>query len=100
MFVKVVFIILVCDVKFKYMMINKKTTSEKVASKASQALRDSSASHIKKQLAGSALSQVNSGNQTGSKMEDLASAVLKSGKYSQQTKELAGSILAQSNKKR
>lgn len=81
-------------------MLNKKTTSEKIASLASHILTDNSASATAKKLAGSALSQVNGGNQTGKDMEHLASTVLKSDKYSEETKELAGSILSQSNKNR
>jgi hypothetical protein len=80
--------------------MNTKKTSGSVATKASATLRSSSASDIAKQLAGSALSQANKGNQTSSKMEDIASKVLRSDKYSEQTKEFAGSVLSQSNKNR
>jgi hypothetical protein len=81
-------------------MENKKTTSEKVASLAAQVLTDKNSSDIAKKLAGSALSQVTKGNETGSAMEDIAANVLKSNKYSDTTKSLAASILSQSNKKR
>lgn len=81
-------------------MSNKKTTSEKIATLAAHVLKDNDASEIAKKLAGSALSQVNKGNQTGSELEDLASKVLQSDKYSHETKELAGSVLSQSNKSR
>lgn len=81
-------------------MANKKTTSDGVASKAAQILNDKDASAIAKKLAGSALSQVNKGNQTGSELEDLAAKVLGSPKYSDDTKEMAGSILSQSEKSR
>lgn len=80
--------------------MNKKTTSKNVASLAAQILKDASASATAKKLAGSALSQVNGGNQTSSQMEDFASKVLKSTKYSDDTKTLAGSVLSQSNKER
>lgn len=80
--------------------MNKKTTSNKIASLASQVLTDNNSSEIAKSLAGSALSQVNKGNQTGKELENLASQVLQSNKYSDTTKELAGSILSQSDKKR
>jgi hypothetical protein len=81
-------------------MTNKKTTSEKVASLASQVLTNNNSSATAKSLAGSALSQVNKDNQTGKQLEHLASEVLKSNKYNEATKELAGSILSQSNKNR
>lgn len=81
-------------------MANTKTTSHKVATKAAIILNDPNASTIAKKLAGSALSQVNKGNQTGSKLEDLAAKVLHSPKYSSDTKEMAGSILSQSEKNR
>jgi hypothetical protein len=81
-------------------MSNKKTTSDKIASLAAHILHDNNASETAKSLAGSALSQVNKGNQTGGQLEDLASKVLQSNKYSHETKELAGSVLSQSNKQR
>lgn len=80
--------------------MNKKVTSKHIGSLASKTLTDSNSSKIAKELAGSALSQMNKGNQTGSCMEDKASRVLQSNKYSEATKSLAGSILSQSNKKR
>lgn len=79
---------------------NKKVTSNEVASLASKILKDNNASKIAKELAGSALSQKNKTNQTGSEMEEKASNVLKSEKYSEETKILAASILSQSNKDR
>lgn len=82
------------------MSINKKKTSDKIASLAAQTLKDKNASKIAKELAGSALSQKVKKNQTGGEMEDKAARVLKSDKYSNNTKKLAGSVLAQANKKR
>lgn len=79
---------------------NQKTTSSKVASKASKILTDSNSSEIAKSLAASALSQKNKGNQTGSEMEDKAAKVLASDKYSADTKEMAASVLSQANKER
>lgn len=79
---------------------NNKKTSKSVAKLASEILRDSNSSDTAKQLAGSALSQVNKSNQTGSDLEELASKVLKSNKYNENTKKLAGSILSQSKKER
>ena len=81
-------------------MSNKKTTSLKIAKQAAQTLSDPYASATAKKLAGSALSQVNKGNQTGSVIEDIASKALSSAKYSIDTKVLAASVLSQSNKER
>lgn len=81
-------------------MTNKKRTSPKVASIASETLRDKNSSKIARELAGSALSQTNTSNQTGAAMEDKASKVLSSSKYSDSTKKLAATVLSQSNKKR
>lgn len=81
-------------------MANKETTSNRIAAIASNVLKDDNASKIAKKLAGSALSQKNPENQTGSEMEEIAAKVLQSEKYSEVTKELAGSILSQSNKER
>ena len=79
---------------------NTKKTSPKVASQAAQALKDPNASAIQKSLAGSALSQSGTSNQTGGKMETTASKVLNSPKYSDQTKTFAASVFAQANKER
>ncbi len=80
--------------------MNSKKTSPKVASLASEILRNPNASATAKSLAASALSQTNSSNQTGADMETFASMVLQSNKYSEDTKTLAGSIVSQSDKKR
>ncbi|HDL6959468.1 hypothetical protein [Yersinia rochesterensis] len=81
-------------------MTNIKKTSSSVASQAAQVLKNPNASAIQKQLAGSALSQAGTSNQTGAHMEEVASKVLTSPKYSEQTKTLAGSVLSQANKSR
>jgi hypothetical protein len=81
-------------------MSNKKTTSPSIASLAAKVLADDQSSATAKKLAGSALSQVNKGNQTGSTMEDLAAKVLSSEKYSDETHKLAATVLSQSNKER
>ncbi|WP_460472940.1 hypothetical protein [Emticicia fontis] len=81
-------------------MANKKQSSSSVASLAAKVLSKSGSSDIAKSLAGSALSQFKSGNQTGAKIESVASKALSSMKYSSQTKKLAGSVLSQSDKKR
>ena len=82
------------------MPINKKQTSNKISSLASETLHDKNASTIAKKLAGSALAQASTGKQTGAIIENLAGKVLGSDKYSAETKELAGSVLSQSNKNR
>lgn len=82
------------------MSTNKKVTSKKISSLASQILNDDNSSKTAKILAGSALAQAEPGKQTGSEVEELASKVLESNKYSEETKSLAGSVLAQSNKER
>lgn len=81
-------------------MPNKKTTSNSIASLASKVLSDNQSSATAKKLAGSALSQVNKGNQTGADLEGLASRVLQSEKYSDETQKLAASVLPQANKDR
>lgn len=80
--------------------MNNKKTTRKVAAIAAKVLNDNNSSKIKKELAGSALSQYNSTNQTGSVLESKASMVMNSTKYSEETKTLAASVLSQSNKKR
>ena len=81
-------------------MVNKKETSNKIASLAAKTLKDANASKIAKELSGSALSQAIRKNQTGSEMEDKASMAMQSKKYNAETKPLAASVLSQSNKKR
>lgn len=80
--------------------MNKKVSSDEMASLASEILRDEGASKIQKTLAGSVLSQASRGKETGAEMEDLASKVLQSDKYADATKSLAGSVLSQANKNR
>ncbi|WP_342248179.1 hypothetical protein [Pseudomonas sp. OTU2001] len=79
---------------------NTKEMSPKVATLASETLRDSNASAIQKQLAASAMSQSSSGKQTSAEMEAVAGRVLESDKYNATTKTLAASVLAQSNRER
>jgi endonuclease III len=79
---------------------NTKQTSGRVASLASETLRNGNTSQTAKTLAASALSQRSTSRQTGSTTEDLASKVLASAKYAEETKILAASVLAQSNKDR
>ncbi|MGF6331161.1 hypothetical protein ABH909_004039 [Pseudomonas sp. BS3782 TE3695] len=79
---------------------NSKQSSAKVATLASEILRDSTASAIAKSLAASTLAQTNSGKQTSVEMEAKAGKVLQSDKYSDETKSLAASVVSQSNKAR
>lgn len=79
-------------------MSNKKSTSSSVASTAAKVLKDSGSSAQSKKLAGSALSQVNKGNQTSSTIEKLASKVLDNPNSTTTSKKLAGSVLSQSKK--
>jgi len=79
-------------------MTNKKNTSSNVASTAAKVLNDPKSSTQAKQLAGSALSQVNKGNETSPKMEKIAAKVLDNSNSSSIAKKLAGSVLSQSNK--
>lgn len=81
-------------------MANKKVTSDKIATTASNILTNPNSSEIAKKLAGSALSQKIKTHETSKEMETIASNVLKSEKYSDTTKELAASILSQSDKNR
>ncbi|MBW5832011.1 hypothetical protein ACVST5_02500 [Yersinia enterocolitica] len=79
---------------------NNKKTSASVAAQAAKILKDPNASPLEKSLAGSALSQSNTDNQTGVHMEDVAAQVLAKPESSEKAKTLAGSVLAQANKKR
>lgn len=80
--------------------MNKKVSSEEMASLASEVLRDKEASKIQKTLAGSVLSQAIQGKETGADIEKLASKVLRSDRYADITRSLAGSVVSQSNKNR
>jgi hypothetical protein len=84
----------------RVMSRNSKGTSGRVVSLASKTLLDKGSSQVARQLAGSAMAQYRTGNQTGAHMEDVASRVLQSDKYSSETKALAASVLSQSNKER
>ena len=78
--------------------MNRKTSSNAMASKAARALNSNGSSKIQKSLA--VLSQRSTAKQTGAAMEDVASRVLQSNKYSNETKSFAASVLSQSNVKR
>ena len=79
---------------------NTKQTSTRIGRLASETLHNSSASHVAKSLAASALSQRSGDRQTGAKMEDTAARVLAGDCYAKETKELAASVLSQANKQR
>jgi hypothetical protein len=82
------------------MSVNTKQTSKIVATLASHTLHDPKASATAKTLAGSAVSQAHSLNQTGARVEHLAGQVLQSDKYAKNTKTLVASLVAQSTKDR
>ena len=82
------------------MAINKKQTSDDMATKASNILRDNNSSTTAKGLAASVLAQANTSKQTGKEMETKASNILRSNKYSDETKGLAASLLSKKKKKR
>lgn len=79
-------------------MANKKTTSGSIASTASKVLTNPKSSKAGKQLAGSALSQVNKGYETSKKLETLAGKILDNPQSGAVDKKLAASVLSQSNK--
>lgn len=80
--------------------MNKKVSSKKLASEASDIMKSDFSSRIQKSLAASVLSQRNPGKVSGKEMEAKASKVLQSDKYSEKTKSLAASVLSQSDKNR
>lgn len=82
------------------MTTNSKQTSAKIATLASDTLKNQNASQIQKTLAASALAQSQSSKQTSAAVESTAAKVLQSEKYSETTKALAASVLSQSNKDR
>jgi hypothetical protein len=79
---------------------NSKQSSPKVATLASETLRNPNASAIARSLAASVLAQANTGKQTSAEMEARAGRVLQSEKYSDETRALAGSVVSQSNQAR
>lgn len=82
------------------MAFNKKTTSKRIGSLASEILRDPKSSVAEKSLAGSALSQRQSTHQTGIEMEDIALRVLVDPFTTEKGKSLAGSVFTQAVKER
>lgn len=80
---------------------SKKTTSPKVASKASNVIKSSSTGKDSKIAAGSALSQTkDSGKTTSKKAATSASKVLRDGRTSDNAKSSAGSALSQTEGKK
>lgn len=80
-------------------MARNEKTSRPVATKASNTLRDSSASKAAKSLAGSALSQAGTNKSTSPKVATTAARALDDGRTSRTTKTLAGSVLTQKPRK-
>ena len=82
------------------MTINRKQTSDHVASLAAKTLNDPNASQIQRSLAASALAQSAGARQTGAEMEDAAARALANPNSADLTLTLAASVLAQANKER
>lgn len=80
--------------------MNKKTSTQKMATKAAKILGNDSSSRIQRSLAASVISQAAKHKTTGASLEGIASSVMKSPKYSKTTKSLAASILSQSDRSR
>jgi hypothetical protein len=74
---------------------NPKETSDRIAHLASVVLKRADASHLEKELAGSALAQHHTSKQTSKAIGSLAARVLSDPGASFEAKELAGSVLAQ-----
>lgn len=80
-------------------MARNEKTSRPVATKASNTLRDPSASKSAKSLAGSALSQAGTNKSTSPRVATTAARALDDGRTNRTTKTLAGSVLTQKPKK-
>jgi len=76
-----------------------KSTSPKVAKKASSVLGNSSTGKASKSAAGSALSQVKPAKVTSAKAASSASKVLRDGRTGTASKSVAGSALSQAGRK-
>jgi hypothetical protein len=74
---------------------NSKETSDRIAHLAAVVLRRASASHLEKELAGSALAQHHTAKQTSAAIGSLAAKVLADHHSCMEAKELAGSVLSQ-----
>ncbi|MFM0739496.1 hypothetical protein PQQ51_19830 [Paraburkholderia xenovorans] len=77
--------------------MNLKETSARIAHLASVVLRRVGASHLEKELAGSALSQHHTSKETSKAIGSLAAKVLADIHSCAEAKELAGSVLSQVN---
>ncbi|CAB3635759.1 hypothetical protein [Paraburkholderia rhynchosiae] len=74
---------------------NVKETSDRIAHLASAVLHRPGATHLEKELAGSALAQHHTSKETSTAIGSLAAKVLGDHDPSFEAKELAGSVLAQ-----
>ena len=79
-------------------MAKNESSGPKVTRTASAVLRDSGASKTAKSLAGSTLSQANTGKQSSAATAHTAAKALNDGRTSRATKSLAGSVLTQKSK--
>ncbi|MEW6345702.1 MAG: hypothetical protein RXR20_12955 [Paraburkholderia sp.] len=74
---------------------NGKETSDRIAHLAALVLKRPGASHLEKELAGSALAQHHTPKQTSAAIGSLAAKVLGDRSTCEEAKELAGSVLTQ-----
>jgi len=74
---------------------NGKETSDRIAHLAALVLKRPGASHLEKELAGSALAQHHTLKQTSAAIGSLAAKVLGDRSTCEEAKELAGSVLTQ-----
>lgn len=77
------------------MTTHSKQTSDRIAHLASVVLSRPGASHVEKELAGSALAQHHTSKQTSTAIGSLAAKVLGDHHSCEEAKELAGSVLSQ-----
>ncbi|WP_144108415.1 hypothetical protein [Paraburkholderia sp. BCC1886] len=74
---------------------NHKETSDRIAHLAAVVLRRPGASHLEKELAGSALAQHHTHKETSTAIGSLAAKVLSDHESTYEAKELAGCVLSQ-----
>ena len=80
-------------------MAKKESSGPKVTRTASSVLRDAGASKTAKSLAGSALAQAHTNQQSSAATAHTAAKALNDGRSSRSTKTLAGSVLTQKTKR-
>jgi len=80
-------------------MAKNEKTSGRVASTASEILRNPNSSKAAKSIAASALSQTGTNKSTSAKVASVAAKTLDSGRAGKATKTVAGSVLTQKPRK-